>query len=54
MQLEAACTVEITNFVEFVDSKADCLMQIARTHQHNIKSAALQTAGCLKTKVQSG
>jgi hypothetical protein len=54
MQLEAACTVEITKLMESVHSKADPLIQIVRTHQHNIKSAVLQTVGCLKTKVQSG
>jgi hypothetical protein len=54
MQLEGAHEVEITKLVEFVDSKADTLIQTVRTHQHNINSAVLQTAGCLKTEVQSG
>jgi hypothetical protein len=33
-QLEGAHAVEITKLVEFVDSKADPLIQIVRTHQH--------------------
>jgi hypothetical protein len=40
--------------VEYVDRKKDPLIQIARTHKHNITSARLQTASCLKTAVQRG
>ena len=52
MQLEAAHAVEITKLVEYVDRKEDPLIQVVRTHQHNIDSAVLQTARCLKTEVQ--
>jgi len=38
--------------VEHVDRKEDPLIQVVRTHQHNTDSAVLQTARCLKTKVQ--
>jgi len=30
----------------------DPLIQVVRTHQHNIDSAVLETARCLKTEVQ--
>jgi len=53
MQLEAN-VVNITKLVEYVDIKEDPLIQIARTHQHNINSAWLQTASCLKTAVLRG
>jgi len=36
MQLEGAYLVEITIAVEYVDKKEDPLLQIVRTHQHNI------------------
>ena len=52
MQLEEACAVEITKLVKYVDRKEDLLIQTVRTHQHNISSAVLQTARCLKTDVQ--
>jgi len=54
MQLEEANAVNITKLVEYVDRKEDPLIQIARIHQHNINSARLQTASCLKTAVQRG
>jgi len=54
MQLEEAYAVEITKMVKYVDRKEDPLIQIVRTHQYNINSAVLQTAKCLKTKVQRG
>ena len=40
--------------VEYVDRKEDPLtvVQVVRTHQHNIGSAVLQTARRLKTDVQ--
>ena len=52
MQLEAAHAVETTKLVEYVDRKEDPLIQVVRTHQHNINSAELQRARCLKTEVQ--
>jgi len=52
MQLEADRAVEITKLVEYVDRKEDPLIQVVRTHQHNIDSALLQTARCLKTELQ--
>ena len=52
MQLEAAHAVEITKLLEYVDRKEDPLIQVVRTHQHNIDSALLETARCLKTEVQ--
>ena len=52
MELEAACAVEITKLMEYVDRKEDPLIQVVRTHQHNTDSAVLQTARCLKTEVQ--
>jgi len=52
MQLEEACTMEITKLLEYVDRMADPLIHIVRTHQHNINSAMLQTARCLKTEIQ--
>ena len=36
MQLEEAYAIEITKLVEYADSKEDPLIQIVRTHQHNI------------------
>jgi len=51
MQLEVVHAVEITKLVEYVDRKADPLIQVVRTHQHNTDSAVLQTARCLKTEV---
>ena len=52
MQLEAAHAVEITKLAEYLDRKEDPLIQVVRTHQHNTDTAVLQTARCLKTKVQ--
>jgi len=52
VQLEEAYAIDITKLVEYVDSKEDPLIQIVRTHQHNINSAVLQTARRLKTDVQ--
>jgi hypothetical protein len=54
MQLEEAHVVEITKFVECVDSKKDLLIQIVRTCQHNVNSTMLQTARCLKRESQRG
>ena len=53
MQLEAAHTVEITKFAEYVDRKDDPLIQVVRTHQHSTDSVVLQRARCLKTEVQT-
>ena len=52
MKIEAAHVAEITKLVEYADRKEDPLMQVVRTHQHNIDSAALQTARRLKAEVQ--
>ena len=52
MQLEEAHAVEITKLAEYVDRKEDPLIQVVRTHQHNIDSLVLQRARCLKTEVQ--
>ena len=52
MQLEAAHAVEITKLMEYVDRKEDPIIQVVRKHQHNIDSAVLQTARCLKAEVQ--
>ena len=52
MQLEAAHAIEITKLMEYVDRKEDPLIQVVRTHQNNTDSAVLQTARCLKAKVQ--
>jgi hypothetical protein len=38
--------------VEYVDRKEHPLKEVVRTHQHNIHSAVLQRARCLKTEVQ--
>jgi len=51
MQIKAAHAVEVTNLVEYVDRKEDPLVQVVRTHQHDIDSAVLQTARCCKTQV---
>ena len=52
MQLEAAHSVEMTKLVEYIEKKEDPLIQVVRTHQHNIVSAVLQKARCLKIEVQ--
>jgi undecaprenyl pyrophosphate synthase len=52
MQLEAAHAEEMTKLMEYVDRKEDPLIQVVRTHHHNIDSAVLQTARCLKAEVQ--
>jgi len=54
MQLEEAYVVEITKLMEYVDSKEDQLIQIVRTHHHNINSAMLQTARRLKRELGKG
>ena len=52
MQFEAAHAVKISKLVEYVDRKVGPLIQVVRTHQHNIDSASLQTARRLKPEVQ--
>lgn len=52
MQLEGTYLVEITKAVEYVGRKEDPLLQIVRTHQHNISSAVLKTARLLSTELQ--
>ena len=52
MQLEAAHAVEIIQLMEYVDRKEDPLIQVVRTHNHNINSAMLQTARRLKIETQ--
>jgi len=54
MQLEEDYAVEITKLVKYVDRKEDPLLHIVRRHLHNINSAVLQTARCLKTEGQRG
>ena len=54
MQLEEAYAVEITQLVEYVDSKEDRLIQIVQTYQNSINPAMLQAARCLKTGLQRG
>jgi riboflavin synthase len=54
MQLETAYVVEITKLMEYVDRKEDPLIQIVRTHHHNINSAVLQTARRLKRELGRG
>jgi hypothetical protein len=51
MQLEEAYTKEITKLVQYVDRKKDPLIKIVGMHQHNINSAMLQTARCLKIRI---
>jgi D-mannonate dehydratase len=38
-QLEAAHAVEITKRLDYVDRKEDPIIEVVRTHQHNIDSA---------------
>jgi hypothetical protein len=54
MQLEEAYAAEITKWVEYVDSNEDPLIQTARTHQHIINSAMLQTARLLNIELERG
>ena len=49
LHFEEAYSVEITKLLEYVNSKEDPLLQIVRAHQHNINSAMLQTASCIRT-----
>jgi hypothetical protein len=52
MQVEGAYIAEALNSVEYVEIKEDPLTQIVRTHQHNTKSALLQTANKFKKSFQ--
>jgi len=54
MKLEEGYTVPIINLVEYIDTKEDPVIQFVRTHQHNMNSAVLQKARCLKTAAQGG
>jgi len=54
MQLEKAFVVDTTQVADYVDSKEDLLIQIVRTHQHNINSTMLQTARRLRRELQRG
>jgi hypothetical protein len=36
MQLEAAHSIEITKLVKYIEMEEDPLIQVVRTHQHNI------------------
>jgi len=54
MKSEEAYSVPIIKLVEYTDRKEDPLIQFVRTHQHNMNSAVLQNARCLKTAVQGG
>ena len=51
MQLEEPYAVEIKKVVEYAE-KEERLIQIVRTHQHNINSAMSQTARRLKRELQ--
>jgi len=51
MQLEEAFIVDITQVVDYVDSKEDLLIQTVRTH-HHISSTILKTARRLKRELQ--
>jgi len=51
MQLEEAFVVDITQVVDYVDSREDLLIQTVRTH-HHINSTMLQTARRLKRELQ--
>jgi len=51
IQLEEAFIVDITQVVDYVDSKEDLLIQTVRTH-HHINSTILQTARRLKRELQ--
>jgi phosphopentomutase len=53
MQVEGTYIVETLNFVEYVESKEDPLIQIVRTHHHNTNSALLQTANKFRKSFQS-
>jgi hypothetical protein len=53
MQVEGAYIAETVNLVEYVESTEDSLIQIVRTHQHNINSALLQTDNKFKKSFQS-
>jgi hypothetical protein len=53
MQVEGAYIAETLNWVEYVESKEDPLIQIVRTHQHNTNSALLPTANKFKKSFQS-
>jgi hypothetical protein len=52
-EVEGAYIAETLNLVEYVESKEDPLIQIARTRQHNTNSALLQTANKYKESFQS-
>jgi hypothetical protein len=52
IQLEEAYVLEVTNLMEYVDSKEDRLIQIVRTHQINTNSAMLQAAIRLKRETR--
>ena len=54
MQLEEAYTIEIIKVTQYVDRKKDPLIKIVGMHQHNINSAMLQTARCLKIELHRG
>jgi site-specific recombinase XerD len=53
MQVEGAYIAETLNFVEYVESKEDPLIQIVRTHQHNTNSVLLQTVNKFKKSFKS-
>jgi hypothetical protein len=54
MQIEGACIADVMKLVEYVESKADPLIQVVRTHQHHTNSTLLQIVEDFKNYFQSG
>jgi hypothetical protein len=53
MQIEGAYITEVNKLTEYVEHTEDPLMQIVRTHQHNIGSTLFHTATNLQKSLQS-
>jgi hypothetical protein len=54
IQLEEADVLEINELMEYVESKADPLIQTVITHQHKTNSTILWNARNIKEKLQTG
>jgi hypothetical protein len=52
-QIEGAYITEVIKLKEYVEHTEDPLMQIVRTHQHNIRSTLFHTATSLQKSFQS-
>jgi hypothetical protein len=52
MQIEGAYITEVIKLKEYVEHTEDPLMQIVRTHQHNIRSTLFHTATNLQKSFQ--